>query len=364
MSTIKKKPLEEEQQEEKAKVVEVQPFISAKSNQLAYRRDIANICSVVGNVDECTRDNLDRIMKELKIIDATTTEEELKHVEKEYKHCLIGENVYSAKKLEAKLVDSVTLRRNRKFNVFVNGKLIIARANEKAAIEQHEEEPEPVKCSSTMQKETYERLLASKPAIVAEPETTQEPTTGLISRGSKFILQKSHRAQEISQMSLEERDHFLTKLRDETVHKLEVALKEEEEKEMHIKPHNLGALPQFYEQLPAEVKQRATPTKKVIEEQYKPKTTSYAEFLQKKDKIFNTETKVAGVEERVKRLRLARIERNELQEALDPRALPAELKNLKKKAHKKKAHKKPAPETKTEEIVEGCTDEIDDILGI
>lgn len=58
---------------------------------------------------------------------------------------------------------------------------------------------------------------------------------------------------------------------------------------------------------------------------------SYNDFQKMKGKIYGAEPKIAGVEERIKRLRLARIERNELQEALDPRALPTELKNMKKK---------------------------------
>ena len=369
-STIKKKNPNAEQEESElnsTRHIEVQSIISSKSNNIATKREIANISKVVGTVDECSIDNLKRILTELKIIDATTTEDEHKMIEKELKRCLIRDNVYSAKKLEGKLVDSVTLRRSHKFNIFINNKLAIARANEKPVLEQQEEAPEPAKSSATMQKETFDRLIASKPIPVAEQEPNEQKNDKpILSRASKFILQNSQRTHEISQLPLEQRDKYLLEIRKEAIQKLEATLHEEEEKEMRVKPQNLGQLPEFYGNLPSEIKQRQNHTViKNDEAQFKPKTISYSAFLQNKDKIFGGDKKIAGAEERIKRLRLARIERNELQEALDPRALPAELKNMKKRNTKKKSSSKQVTEiVKKEEETSPCTDEIDGVLGI
>lgn len=361
MSTCKKKTPEEEKPIEQP--TEVQ-FISTKSNQMAAKKDIANICNVVGSVDRCDQDNLERIMKELRIIDKTTTEEELEMIQKEYKRCLVNEEkqIYSAKKLEAKLIDSVSLRRHRKFNVFVNHRLAINRANIKPTFQKEEEPQNSVKCSSTMQKETLNRLLATK----SVEKETAEPAEKIqdhpkISKASQMILQKSQRTHDMMQMTLEERDSYLLKLRNETVQKLEETLQKEEEKELKMKPSNLGALPSFYDQIPAEKKQRTSKTTHDKNNQFKPKTISYSEFQKMKEKVYGSEPKIAGVEERVKRLRLARIERNELQQALDPRAVPAELKNMKKK----RVTKKPVVESqpKEEEDIK-VTDEVDNMLGI
>ena len=282
-------------------------------------------------------------MKELKIVDSTTTDQELKMIEDEYSQCIVNKekNIYSAKQLETRILDSLSLKKHRKFNIYVNRRLAIVRANEKVVIEQPEEKPEPVKCSTRMHRVTFDRLIAVKPAA---PESDNQNVNDItlkkeaeqvrISKASQFILQKSQRSQEIMDMPLDQRDNYLMKLRNQSIQKLEESLQLEEEKELKTKPSNLGALPKFYGQIQQELKQRSSKqsqSKKESEKESKPKKLSYNDFQKMKGKIYGAEPKIAGVEERIKRLRLARIERNELQEALDPRALPTELKNMKKK---------------------------------
>lgn len=343
MSTCKKKMPNAEEEKVEETPAEVQPIMSAKSNHLALKKDIVKISNVVGQIDECNKENLERIMKELKIVDSTTTDQELKMIEDEYSQCIVNKekNIYSAKQLETRILDSLSLKKHRKFNIYVNRRLAIVRANEKVVIEQPEEKPEPVKCSTRMHRVTFDRLIAVKPAA---PESDNQNVNDItlkkeaeqvrISKASQFILQKSQRSQEIMDMPLDQRDNYLMKLRNQSIQKLEESLQLEEEKELKTKPSNLGALPKFYGQIQQELKQRSSKqsqSKKESEKESKPKKLSYNDFQKMKGKIYGAEPKIAGVEERIKRLRLARIERNELQEALDPRALPTELKNMKKK---------------------------------
>lgn len=384
MSTCKKKmPNADEEKVEDAETEEkVQPILSAKSNHLALKKDIVKISSVVGEVDECDKANLERIMKELKIVDSTTTDEEMQMIEKEYSQCLVDKekNIYSAKQLETRILDSISLKKHRKFNNYVNRRLAIVRANEKPVIaEKTEEKPEPVKRPTTMQRVTFDRLIAVKPNVSESDNqngsdiTLKKETEHVkLSKASQFILQKSQRTQEIMSMPLDQRDSYLMKKRNESIQKLEESLQQEEEKELKTKPSNLGALPRFYEQFQQEIKQRQpkqNQNKKGSEkDSFKPKTMSYNDFQKMKEKIYGSEPKIAGVEERIKRLRLARIERNELQEALDPRALPTELKNIKKKKNPVKKNVNMNLSTNQEEVqdcpINEHVDAVDNVLGI
>lgn len=382
MSTCKKQIPNTEEEKVEETTAEIQPIMSAKSNHLALKKDIVKISNVVGDVDECDKSNLERIMKELKIVDSTTTEDEMQMIEKEYSQCLVDteKGVYSAKQLETRILDSISLKKHRKFDVYVNRRLAIVRANEKPVIiEQPEEKPEPVKRPTTMHRVTFDRLIAVKPAVpesdnqnVSDITLKKETEQVKLSKASQSILQKSQRTQEIMNMPLDQRDNYLMKRRNESIQKLEESLQQQEEKELKVKPSNLGALPRFYEQVQQEIKQRQpkqNQNKKATEkDSFKPKTMSYNDFQKMKEKIYGTEPKVAGVEERIKRLRLARIERNELQEALDPRALPSELKNLKKKKNPAKKNVNTnlsANQVENQDVtVNEPADAVDSVLGI
>lgn len=377
MSTCKKKNPNTEEEKVEETTTESQPIMSAKSNLLALKKDIVKISNVVGDVDQCDKENLERIMKELKIIDSTTTEEELQMIEKEYLQCLIDKekSIYSAKQLESRILDSISLKKHRKFNVYVNRRLAIVRANEKPVIEQPEEKPEPVKRPTTMHRVTFDRLIAVKPnatendnQYVNDINLKKETEQVKLSKASQSILQKSQRTQEIMSMPLDQRDNYLMKRRNESIQKLEESLQQKEEKELKTKPSNLGTLPKFYEQFQQELKQRPKQNQQQKEkESFKPKIMSYNDFQKMKEKVYGNEPKIAGVEERIKRLRLARIERNELQEALDPRALPTELKNMKKKKSQAKKNTNmniSSSQTEIQEVVNEPTDAIDSVLGL
>lgn len=300
--------------------------VSVKSNHIAAQNEIAKIKSVVGEVDECPREHMESILRQLDIIDKTVTQSELRVINKVINNCQINEETFSAKKLESKMIRAVVQpRRQRKFQMLVINKLAIARANEKIVAKVEEEiEEEPVGKSVTMQKDTLARLLASKPTVEKEEEVEEEYS--LISDRSKQILAKSTRIKDVQHLSLEERNVILTQKRDDEIHKMEEELKQNEEKEM-VAPKNLGVMPEFYDKLPEDRKKRTkvAPEAEIIS--FKPQTNNYDDYKRQQEKMRSKQTTPVGWEESIARLRLARQEREEIQEALEPRAPLKVIKN-------------------------------------
>jgi hypothetical protein len=189
-----------------------------------------------------------------------------------------------------------------------------------------------------MRKVTFERLVAARPAP-APAEVVGTPQV-LLSDASRRILRSSQRTKDLERMSLEERDRALLQMKTDALLKLGEALEEDERKEMQG-PSNLGALPGFYDKLPDEWKQRAP--KEVAEEpeSFKPKVTPYHASQKKKGRLAAKHVVPVGWQESIQRLRLARIDRNELRNTLNPRSGPMKPSNQGRYGEWKKSAGKP-----------------------
>ncbi|KAH0788287.1 hypothetical protein GPJ56_007761 [Histomonas meleagridis] len=360
-STCKKKNNENED-DNLPKSEPVQSIISSHSLHIAMHHEIERISEVIGDKNECSKSDLIEICQQLSIIDNATTDSEMEIINKGLERCHISNDVYSAKALKDKLIDSITLRKQRRFNRLIKRKLIIARANEKIIVEQQEPVVEEVKCAPTMQKETFERLLSARPTIVAEPDPETNVKIVALSKKSEKILMKSQRTKELQAMSLDERGRYLQEMKMQSIKKLEEEIIENENKEMQT-PDNLGMIPEFYSHLPSEIKQRKK--KNEIEEKkevdFKPKTNSYEEYRRRKERQEKA-FKPIGWDESVQRIRLGRLERNEIQNALDPRAGPIKMTKLRRYM---KNRSKKIQEDKSSVICSDISvDEIDNHLGI
>jgi hypothetical protein len=302
--------------------------ISTKSMKIALRKDIAYITKVIGDRDSSTREELIDILKELSIIDATISSAEETVLLRGIDRCRGVDGTYSAQILQRKLIESLDQGRHRRFNVLVANRFRIARANEKS-VDQKNEPTSPVVAAPApvkMKKKTWERLLAAKPVAEALPQ--EETRRSLVSEGSRRVLKKSKKSQNLQNLSLEERTEVLSKLRQEAIEKLEKELEAEELKEMQPAANlNLGEMPEFYQKIRKEKKEK------------------------------KEEEKV------VQRIRLGRVERNVISEALDFRSGPVKMGKCVSYAEwKKEQEKGKEKETKMEGDVGG--DEIDLVLGL
>ena len=360
-STCKKKPICEENEEEEPVPVP-QSVISSKSTNMALRRETAKITKTVGDIDECTKDQLIELMKSLSIIDNTTTKAEMKVLLKGIERCRVMGEVFSAKKLQAKLMDALGPKKHTRFDIIVSTKLSIARVNEKFHSEpEQEQEPAPEPTVAKIHKDTLERLATARRAPEPEPEPVAVAPVG-ISEMSKRILKNSQRTQNIQNLTMEERDKILEEKKRAMNEKLQKEIKDGEEQEMK-KPVNLGVMPTFYENLPEDVKQRTQTQEHTEEMTFKPKTMSYEDFKRQQERQSSLkQTKVQGWEDSVQRMRLARIERNELSAALDPRAGPIKVTKRARYAEWKKAQK--AEHQQQEEQMSEQAEAVDSILGL
>lgn len=366
LSTCRKRMDEEDAESAPAPVCPMS-VISNKSSILANKHSIQRIAEEFGDIQFCSHEQMLSFLRNLHILDETSPENEVALCEKQISKCLSSNDTYSACQLKEALIDCFTSRSTSKFSRLVSSKMALARANERAVVktEETEEDAESFKCAAKMQKETLERLLATRPQLEDETEEEKPQIKSILSDASKSILAKSERTKSISQMSLEERNKLLLQKRDEIVDKLKQTIEKEELSE-YKQPTNLGFLPDFYDKLPEEKKRRTKKDddSKIEENSFKPKINSYEEFQKKKTR-FELAQKPTGWEETVERLRLARIERNRIQESLDIRnSLPIK-KRVSFAAMKKK--KEPKVETNklaTETATLNEAGEIDSILGI
>jgi hypothetical protein len=358
----------EQSTSKKTSVVEPKPrpetqssqlVISAKSMKIALKKEIGCVTQVIGDRDISTREELIEILKELSIIDSTISSAEEAMLLRGIDRCRTVDGSYSAKILERKLIESLTQTRCRRFNVLVANRFRIARANEKLAVETQESKAEVndvASVTSKMQKETLDRLLTVRTIVDATPED-DTAFTGL-SEGSKRVLRKSRRTQDLQMMSLEKRNEIMTKMKQEAIQKLEKELQDEELREMQT-PNNLGAMPEFYHKLHLEKKPRIDEEKE--EESHRPKTTKYEDYQKQKSRQSLTPV---GWENTVQRMRLARIERNQIQEALDPRSGPVKISARVSYADWKKKMKEQKPQAEIAEAETGALEEVDLVLGL
>jgi hypothetical protein len=269
--------------------------------------------------------------------------------------CWLDGDRFDAKKMKQKLLDSVTQKRQHKFHRLVNRKLLIARANDKAVLPVVKEEI-VTEAPAQMHKVTFERLVAARPT--AAPAKVVEVPQVVLSDASRRILRSSQRTKDLERMSLEERDRALLQIKTDALLKLGEALEQDERKEMQA-PANLGAMPVFYGKLLDERKQRAPKEVAEESESFKPKLTPYHEYQKKKERLAAKQVVPVGWAESVQRLRLARIDRNELRDALTPRSAPMKLSQQGRYSEWKKNTGR--PEKKVRLV---GTDAVDAALGI
>ncbi|EAY21401.1 hypothetical protein TVAG_198390 [Trichomonas vaginalis G3] len=367
LSTCKKRAYQSEEQENTTVQSCPMSVISNKSSILANKHSIQQIAEEFGDQQFCDLDQMFEHLRNLHIIDDISPEHEVALCTKTIAKCLTADGNYSACQLKEALIELFTTRNPNKFGRLVCSKMTLARANERSVIkvEEPSEDAESIKCAAKMQKETLERLLATKPQIEEEVEEVKPVQTKILSDASKSILAKSERTKSILQLSLEDRNKVLLQKRDEIVSQLKKTIEQEEESEFKA-PTNLGYMPDFYEKLPEEKKRRSKKVEDKPEEpSFKPKTNSYQDFQRIKYK-FEVSQKPTGWEETVERLRLARIERNRIQESLDIRNSTVPIKKrvsfgaLKKKIKKHAEQNKAAVETNS--LSEAGA--VDSILGI
>jgi hypothetical protein len=170
---------------------------------------------------------------------------------------------------------------------------------------------------------TFDRLVAPRPTV-SPIEPVEEVSQAGLSDVSKRILRTSQRTKDLEKLPLEEREIVLTQMKNEAIQKLEMARVEGERKEMQP-PTNLGAMPEFYGRLPDEVKQRAPKEVFEVRETFRPKVTPYSEYRKKQERLSAKQVILVGWEESVQRIRLATLDRNEIQEALDLRSGPVKI---------------------------------------
>ena len=371
-STCKKRFDEDEEETYSQPKVTFSSSISAKSSNLASKHSIQKIAEVFGSTQFCTYDEMFGFFKSLSIIDEMPSDHELAIVEKEIEKCKTGDDTYNACQMKEMLIDCFISRKQAKFSRFVSSKMALARANERAVMktEEAEDDPEEVKCAAKMQKETLERLLNSKPAEVAVEE---EPVVQkkALSSASKSILAKSERTKDIADLSLNERDRLLLQKRDELVSKLKETIEKEEESKMKA-PTNLGALPDFYDKLPEDMKHRTKKTEDTQEEAtYRPKINSYEEYKKKISK--EPKIKPSGWDQTVERIKLGRLERNRIQAALDIRNSELPVKKSQAKRNKfaewkqrvsKRGQRQLAAEAEADAAPLSEVADVDNVLGI
>jgi hypothetical protein len=351
-STCKKKPLAPPEEE----AVEPQaPSINSKSIMIARRHEIEKIKAVFAEEEVCERSQLVTKLSELGILDSTCSDREIQIIHRGIDSCVLDGGQFNAKKMKRKLLDSVTKKKQHKFHRLVNHKLLIARANDKAVLPVVQEDV-PAETAVKMRKVTFERLVAARPAP-APAEDVGTPQV-LWSDASRRILRSSQRTKDLERMSLEERDRALLQRKTEALQKLGAALEEDERKEMQA-PANLGAMPEFYDKLPDDWKQRAPKEIPQEPESFKPKVTPYHEYQRKRERLAAKQVIPVGWDESVQRLRLARTDRNELREALDPRSGPVKLSQ---QGHYSEWKKRVTRPEKNVRVVR--TDAVDAALGI
>jgi hypothetical protein len=264
-------------------------------------------------------------------------------------------------KMQTKLLNAVTGKSQHKFGLLVSRKLLIVRANDKATLPVIQQEEPVIETAAKMCRVTFDRLVAAKPTV-APTETFEEVSRVGLSDASKRILRTSQRTKDLEKLPLEERDRVLLQMKNDAIQKLEVALVDGERKEMQA-PTNLGALPEFYARLPDDVKQRAPKEAPEVEETFRPKVTPYSEYRKKQERCSAKQVMPVGWKDSVQRIRLARLDRNEIQKALDPRSGPVKISQQNRYAAWRRSQIEQERETKVKEnpIDE---DEVDAALGI
>jgi hypothetical protein len=283
-----------------------------------------------------------------------TSEEDMTSLMTAIDRCKVDE-FFSGKRLETELIEAVTQRRHRRFHAIVNRQLAVARANERAQA-QAAPEPEASVTSTTMKRVTFERLIAPRPQTVADE--TEEFAQVSISGASKRILRKSQRRKELQSLPLEERSRMLATMREDAIRKMGMEL-EQEELALMQQPAKLGDLPGFYDHLPDDVRHRSAKEEAPIESWFKPKIIPYDDYRRQKARSSTKQVTPVGWENSVQRMRLARLERNEIQEALDPRSGPMKSLNRGRYAEWKKSKSSSnAPEQNP------SSEAVDSVLGI
>jgi hypothetical protein len=322
---------------------------------IARRHEIEKIKTVFADQEVCTREDLVTNLSDLGILDSTCSDGEMQIIDRGIDSCLLDGDRFNAKKMKRKLLDSVTQKKQHKFHVLVNHKLLIARANDKAVLPVVQEDI-VAETPAKMHKVTFERLVAARPTAV--PAEVIDAPQVVMSHASRRILRSSQRTKDLERMSLEERDRALLQIKTEALQKLGEAREEDERKEMQA-PANLGAMPEFYDRIPDEWKQRAPREVAEEPESFRPKVIPYHEYQKKKERLAAKQAMPVGWEESVQRLRLARLDRNELRDALNPRSGPMKVPQQGRYSEWKKNVGR--PEKKVKFV---GTDAVDAALGI
>lgn len=358
MSTCKKADPNEAEEE----LSKTQTLIGTRSNFLAIKKDIEKINEIFDNKDICTEDEMFDLLISLKILDKTTiSDKNMEMLTKIIHTCAIkgDQGKYNAQKMKNKLILAIQGTKHHKFQNFVNAQMAIARANEKNAIAEKNDqdiiqEMDEFHSKSKLSKETLDRLLAPKISTQQSKEISQKQES-LISKRSEEILKHSQRANYLMGKTLEERSLIFEQEKGEAVEKMAKIEKEKEEESMKSNVH-LGSLPEFYDKLPEEIKTRKDHKEQVKIENVR--KSSYEEFKKMKSKLLAPKPKPTGWEKTVQRMRLGRIERNEIQEALDFRA----VKPVQAPKHHHNNSKHINPPTNESDQIE--TPELDSTLGI
>jgi len=340
-------------------------LLSNKSELIVMKKSIKKINDAFENISICEYSSIIKILENLYIIDSSTNESEMEIIKKVLEKCKSSDSLYDGQILRSKMIKACKNKKCSKFTSLINTRLSLARANEKTYYEIPEEVEEPIKVPKTMHRETFDRLLSTKPVPQQTEEQEEILLTNMLSEASKQILNTSERTKSICKLSIEEREKILGQKKGEELSKLEKELQEELEKELQQKPQNLGIIPEYLDSMPIESRKRTKKDNDQLEEpSFRPKVNAYEDY-QRKSAIQSKIAKPSGWEESIERMRLGRLERNEMQMALDIRAPMQPTKNTNLTLWKKKVHKTKKPELIRSSIQSHeNTEALDSILGL
>lgn len=335
-------------------------FMSSKSLSYTNHYEISKINSVFEGIDECSKESILEFCKKLSIIDKVTDDNKMSIIEKEIEKCLLHDNVYSLKAFKDKVIEAVTKNVHTKFHIFVKKQFYISQFNQKEIIKKPKVEESK---HTVMKKETFQRLLAPKVVYKKEKVSEQAPVQ-LISKGSQNILNKSDDKMNIQGMDFLERCKYYEEVRHQSIKKLEEERIEKENEKMQKSQLKLGVMPKFYSRMPVEKEEITVgerPQEK-HENELMPKEISNEKSIKGKSHVLLT-LKPNGWDESVRRIRLGRLERNELLNALDIRAAPVKNTKLRNYLRNNKSKKQ---ETKKyiDTSADINTNEVDEVLGI
>jgi hypothetical protein len=331
-----------------------QSSINSRSIQLAVRHEITKIKTVFSDREFCSRSELEEMLRDLAILDSSCCKQETELLNRHIDECRIDDDRFDAVKMQTKLLNAVTGKSQHKFGLLVSCKLLIVRANGKATLP-------VIETTAKMCRVTFDQLVEPKP-IVPQTKTAEEVSQVGLSDAPERILRASQRIKDIEKLPLEERDRVLREMKNDAIQKLELARVEEERREMQP-PTNLGEMPEFYGRLPDHVKQRAPKEVPEVEETFRPKLTPYSEYRKKQERLSAKEVVPVGWEESVQRIRLARLDRNQIQEALNLRSGPVKISQQSRYAEWRRSQIEQEREKKVkEESID--QDAVDAALGI